>query len=111
MRYFAPDAVMRFGSEQPIAGSDAIGQKTREVLDAFGLRHALKNTWEPEEGVVIFELDVTYILDEGSEVTVPGAGVGRIEPGCWLEQRLYVDLAPVFARVAEATERSETSVV
>src|SRR3979411_3212105 len=62
MKYFAPDAVMRFANEPPVVGSDAIRRTSREMLDVFGLRHSLKEIWEPEQGVVLVELDVTYVL-------------------------------------------------
>jgi hypothetical protein len=37
-----------------------------------GIRHGLKNIWEPEDGTVIIELDVTYVRKDGSETLLSG---------------------------------------
>ena len=67
--YLAPDAVMRFGNDDPIYGRDGC----RSALEAFyaridGLRYDLVELWEHGEATIV-EANVTYTRSDGPAVT------------------------------------------
>ncbi len=98
LSYFGPGSVMQFANEDPLVGPAAIGAKTRQVLGAIDhLSHSFPGVWEPEPGLIVMEGEITYFKQDGTAVVVRGSSISRVEPNCWLEQRIYVDLSPVFA--------------
>ena len=64
------------------------------------ISHDVQGVWEDEEGTVIFEVDVTYILKDEREVALSGAVFCVMEDGHFQEQRIYADLTPLFAGLA-----------
>ena len=97
LTYFGPESVMRFNSEAPLVGPKAIGAKTRQVLGLIDhLSHDFPNVWEPEPGLIVMEGEITYFRKDGLGVPVRGSSISRVEANRWLEQRIYVDLSPVF---------------
>jgi hypothetical protein len=42
-------------------------------------------------------MDVAFDRHNGEHVVVPGAAICQVDGGRFLEQRIYVDMSPVFA--------------
>lgn len=99
MAMFADNARMVFANADPIEGRDAIRQALTGLADSIaGWRHILHGVWEEEDGLVIFECDVVYTRKDGKEVSVRGGVFFVIDDdGLCREQRITVDLTPVFA--------------
>lgn len=94
--FFADDATMRIAHGRPVTGREAIAQRLRAGLQAVaGFRHQLKDVWE-EDGVVVFEVDVTYTRLDGRVVVIPGSAFCSVSGGLFTAQRLYADFGPVF---------------
>ena len=95
--YLAPDAVMRFGNDDPIYGRDGC----RGALEAFysridGLRYNLVELWEHGEATIV-EANVTYTRSDGHDVTVPVVTIYRVDANDLIsDYRVYTDIAPVF---------------
>ena len=103
IHFFTEDATLHFANNEPISEREAIHAAISGILDSVkAIRHDVRGIWEDEEGTVIFEVDVTYILKDGSEVALSGAVFCEMEDGHCREQRIYVDLAPLFAGMAAA---------
>src|ERR1700753_3077102 len=69
--YLAPDAVMRFGNDDPIYGRDGCRAALESVYARIdGLRYDLVELWEHGEATIV-EASVTYIRSDGLEGTVP----------------------------------------
>lgn len=101
--FFAEDARLRFANNEAIVGREGIDATLRALVDSLdGIRHDIKNVWEEEEGVVIYEVDVTYTRKDGGVVTCPGVVVCVVEDELFREQRIYVDITPVFAGMGAA---------
>lgn len=97
MKYFAEDAVLKFNSET-INGREEIGSALGGILNSVnGIRHNLTGVWEVEENLVFLECDVIYTRKDNKEIVVKAAATNVIENGIIKEQRIYVDLSPVFA--------------
>jgi ketosteroid isomerase-like protein len=95
--YLAPDAIMRFGNDEPIYGRDGC-QAALEALYARidGLRHDLVELWEHGEATIV-EANVTYTRRDGQEATVPVVTIYRTDANELIsDYRVYIDTAPVF---------------
>ena len=101
--YLAPDAVVRFGNDDPIYGRDGC----RAALEAFysrigGLRHDVVELWEHGEATIV-EANVAYIRSDGQEVTLPVVTIYRTDANNLIsDYRVYTDVAPVFAGLPAA---------
>ncbi len=103
IHFFTEDATLHFANNEPISGHEAIHAAISGILDNVkDISHDVQGVWEDEEGTVIFEVDVTYILKDESEVALSGAVFCEMEDGHIQEQRIYVDLAPLFAGMGAA---------
>lgn len=103
MEYWTPEGTLRFGNAEPVVGREAIRAKFKELVGLFEQEtHTLIDLWELPDGGIVYELRVTFVRLDGGEATVRGATLGRIEGERWLEQRTYVDLAPVFSAAPSA---------
>ena len=103
IHFFTEDATLHFANNEPISGREAIHAAISGILDSVeAIRHDVQGVWEDEKGTVIFEVDVTYTLKDESEVALSGAVFCDMEDGRFREQRIYVDLAPLFAGMAAA---------
>lgn len=101
--FFAEDAKLRFANNEPIVGREGIDATLRGLVESLdGIRHDLKDAWEEEAGVLIYEVDVTYTRKDGGVVTCHGAVVSEVEDELFQEQRIYVDITPVFADMGAA---------
>ena len=99
MAMFTEDARMIFANGDPLEGRDAIRQALTGLLGSVdGIRHILHDTWQVEDDLVAFECDVVYSRKDGKEVTVRGGCFFTFtDDGPCREQRIYVDVSPVFA--------------
>ena len=99
--FFTEDATLYFANNEPVSGREGIHAAISGILDSVeDIRHDVRGVWEDEEGTVIFEVDVTYFLKDEREVSLSGAVFCEMEDGHFKEQRIYADLAPLFAGLA-----------
>jgi ketosteroid isomerase-like protein len=97
-RFFAEDARLRFANSDTIVGRGAIEKVFRDLFESIGgIEHNVTNVWEEEGGVVTLEVDVTYTRKDGGVVLCRGASVSEVADGLIQDQRIYVDISPVFA--------------
>lgn len=102
-KFFAEDARLRFANNDPVVGRGRILGVLAALVDSLdGISHDLKGVWEEEDGVLVYEVDVTYARRDGGAVTCPGAVFCKVEGETFLEQRIYVDITPVFAGTGAA---------
>ncbi|WP_164990957.1 nuclear transport factor 2 family protein [Streptomyces sp. GZWMJZ-114] len=100
--YYAEDMTLTFGNSSEIKGRENVVSAFREVLDRVAsLGHDLVNAWEEEGGVVFFESIGRWTLRGGAVIEIRAASKITIVDGKFVDQRIYVDNAPVF----EALER------
>ncbi len=99
---FAPDATVQASNEpaQPwMQGLQAMAGQLRGVA---GTRHAITRLVQGADGEAAYELDVTYVLESGEEITLAGAVFCVIRDERFHHQGLYVDLAPVRDAIRRA---------
>lgn len=98
MEFWAPDGVLRFANHEPVIGREAIHSVLSGIVHNWVKEtHTLLNLWELPGGLVVFEMDVAFDRHDGEHVVVPGASLCQIDGERFLEQRIYVDMSPVFA--------------
>lgn len=95
--HLTPDAVFRFGNNDPSIGREAI----REGVAGFftmidGLKHHVLDIYESGD-TTIARIDVEYLRKDGKSVTVPNADILVFEGDLVKDWQIYIDLAPVFA--------------
>ena len=102
--YYAEDMTLTFGNSPEIEGRDNIIAAISDMLDkVLSLGHDLVNVWEEEGGVVFFEDIGRWTLQGGAVIEIKAASKITIVDGEFVDQRIYVDNAPVF----EALEREK----
>ncbi|WP_327726597.1 nuclear transport factor 2 family protein [Streptomyces sp. NBC_00487] len=100
--YYAEEMTLTFGNSPEIKGRENIISALRGKLDeVLSLGHDLVNVWEEEGGVVFFESIGRWTLHDGTVIEIKAASKITIADGKFVDQRIYVDNAPVF----EALER------
>ena len=103
--YYADDMTLTFGNSPEIKGRDNIISALREMLDkVVSLGHDLVNVWEEEGGVVVFEDIGRWSLRGGAVIEIKAASKITMADGKFVDQRIYVDNAPLF----EALERENS---
>lgn len=103
MEYWDSEGELRFANETPLVGREAIRMTFKGFVDMWAKEtHTLTQLWELPNGVVIFELDVTFRMHDGREFDVRGMAYNRVSGERFLEQRTYVDMSPIWAAAAEA---------
>ncbi len=98
-RFFTPDATLKIAHHPEIVGWEAIDRIMRAGLSnpiVRSITHDVKNAWEEEDGLVVFEVHATYSLTDGRTVVVPGVVIGEIEGRRFKRQRIAADLSPVY---------------
>lgn len=96
--FFTKNPRYQFGNSETMVTRQII----RDSSVAFsskvkGLRHILKTVWQPEEDVVVLEMDVAYYRFDGKTVTLPVMNFFRFEGDLISELRIFMDVHPVFA--------------
>jgi ketosteroid isomerase-like protein len=89
--FLAPDCTVRVGNEEPVGFREA-GRALAPFVK--GLRHRLVSVLRADDTIAA-ELEITYIRHDGSAVTLPGALFATVRDGRFVEQRAYVDQAPL----------------
>ncbi|WP_199441463.1 nuclear transport factor 2 family protein [Umezawaea beigongshangensis] len=97
------DVTLTFANAEPVSGRAAAHASIQTVLDRCdAIRHTVV-TWFEQPGAngntdALFEIRIAYDLKNGGHVDIPGCVFATIDAtGAFVEQRLYGDLAPVFA--------------
>lgn len=100
--YYADNMTLTFGNSPEIKGREDITSTLSNTLDKVeSLGHHLVNAWEEEGGVVFFESIGRWTLHGGAVIEIKAASKITIVDGKFIDQRIYVDNAPLF----EALER------
>lgn len=94
-----PDTRVQFANHDAVVGRDAV----REVMLHFWgtierMHHGFTHVIESGD-LATLEANVTYTRLDGSSVVIKSGTVIRRENGLVADQRIYVDLAPLFAGV------------
>ncbi|MFC9336304.1 nuclear transport factor 2 family protein [Arthrobacter sp. NPDC057009] len=95
--YYAENMTLTFGNSPEIKGREniiaALSDKLNEVES---LGHDLVNVWEEEGGVIFFESIGRWTLRSGAVIEIKAASKITVVDGKFVDQRIYVDNAPVF---------------
>ncbi|WP_156755220.1 nuclear transport factor 2 family protein [Actinokineospora pegani] len=96
---YTADARLVLANAEPVRGKDAIAEVLGGLLGSLGgIKHTLRDAWEEDGGLVIFECDVVYTRKDQREVTVRGAAFLVVnDEGLCSDSRIFVDISPVFA--------------
>lgn len=95
--YYAENMTLTFGNSPEIKGRNNIITAFSDKLDeVVSLGHNLVNAWEEEDGVVFFESIGRWTLRGGAVIDIKAASKITIVDGKFVDQRIYVDNAPVF---------------
>ncbi len=98
--YFTPDAEIRIAHHPPLVGWESIDRSMRAGLSVVGgIEHEVRNAWEAEDGVLVFEVTAHYTLKDGRKVDVPGVVVAELADGKFHRQRIGADLSAVYANL------------
>jgi ketosteroid isomerase-like protein len=98
------DVHFRFGSAEPTVGRDGVAANAAALRTTIaGLSHELDTIWAVDEPdpAVICETAVTYERHDGSRLTLPCLNVFRLREGRIADYRIYMDINPLFAPVAQ----------
>jgi len=96
--YYAEEMTLTFGNSPTITGRENVLAAFAEVLDRVqSLHHDLVNVWEQDGGVVVYESVGVWSLFDGREISINACTVLTVVGGKFVDQRIYVDNAPVFA--------------
>jgi ketosteroid isomerase-like protein len=99
-RYFAPDATMQIAHLPKMEGWETIERIMSAGLanpNVKRLSHEVRNAWDEDDGVCIFEVHAHYEMTDGRSITVPGVVIAEIAGGRFTSQRIAADLSPTFA--------------
>lgn len=103
--YYSEEMTLTFGNSPEIKGRENIISAFSAKLDeVVSLGHDLVNVWEEEGGVVFFESIGRWTLRCGTVIEIKAASKITIVDGKFVDQRIYVDNAPV----SEALEREDS---
>ncbi len=102
--YYAENMTLTFGNSPEIKGRENIVAAFSSKLgEVESLGHDLVNVWEEEGGVVFFESIGRWTLRSGAVIEIKASSKITIVSGKFVDQRIYVDNAPVF----EALEQEQ----
>jgi ketosteroid isomerase-like protein len=100
--YYADDMTLTFGNSPEVRGRDNVISVLSDALaDFVSLGHDLVNVWEEEGGVVFFESLGRWTLRGGAVIEIKAASKITVVDGKFVDQRIYVDNAPVFEALAQ----------
>ncbi|MFH8253211.1 nuclear transport factor 2 family protein [Microbacterium sp. B2969] len=94
--YYADDITLTFANAPTITGRAAMLERIMTLLGKVkSLAHPLINVWEEESGVVIFEVSSVWHFHDDNVVTINACSIFTIADGQFIDQRIYVDNAPI----------------
>lgn len=94
---FADGIEVRFGIRPPAKGKDEVREVLADVHKPFeSSLHRFTNVWE-QGATTLVEFDVTYTLNDGSQVTMETFSVIEREDGLIESLRVYIDEGPLAA--------------
>ncbi len=97
LRFLTDDAVFRFGSGPEVRGRDAIRDAVNQFFSTIdGCRHVLHNILA-DDGMLVCEGEVTYIRQDGSEITLPFANILEFAGEHISRYKIYADAGPLYA--------------
>jgi len=100
--YYVEDMTLTFGNSPEIRGRDNVISAFSDALeDVVSLGHDLVNVWEEDGGVVFFESLGRWTLRGGAVIEIKAASKITVVDGKFVDQRIYVDNAPVFEALAQ----------
>jgi len=95
-KYLADNISLTFSNNQPINGRESVMEAYDGLLSSIEkVQHVLSNVWEEDNGTVIFETKSIYHMPDGSQKETVAAAVFKIANDQIVEQRIYVDMAPL----------------
>ena len=96
LAFWAADGRLAYRGQDAV-GLEAVKAVVQGTFDGFAsMRHQIVNRWRPEQDVAVVEVRVTYERMDGVKVPLEGVLIGRVDGERWLEQRIYVDTAPLL---------------
>ncbi|WIX77062.1 nuclear transport factor 2 family protein [Amycolatopsis carbonis] len=91
---FADEATMTYGSNDPMAGRDAIRGGLEWLFTTYSrMRHEFRNLWS-SGAVLLLEANVTYVRPDGREVTLPVVTIIEHRDGIIGGLRIFIDPTP-----------------
>jgi ketosteroid isomerase-like protein len=95
--WFTPDAVMRYGSGEPMVGPGAIrGFCDRFFCAVDGIAHRVLAQWD-EGAKTICQGECSYLRKDGRRLTLPFMTLSTRRGDKLAEYLVYMDAAPLFA--------------
>ncbi len=95
-RYFTDEGRFVYGSNAPVIGKQAISDY---VAGFFGtlesIQHSILDAWKIEDKV-LGEVEVTYVLKDGRQFTLPAFILFKMEGELIRDYLIYVDPTPLF---------------
>lgn len=96
--HLAEDVTMRFGNAEPIHGRAAVRDAWAGFCEGVkGVAHDLVQRWTIDDATIV-EANVTYTRTDDRRVTVPVVTIYRERGGAIADYRIFIDLAPLFAK-------------
>jgi len=96
-QHLSPDAAMRFGNAPPVHGRNAIRDAWASFCQTLdGVQHDVVEQWDAGDATIV-EASVTYTREDRSVVTVPVVTIYRAADELIDADRIFIDLAPLFA--------------
>lgn len=96
--FLTEDSQFKLGNQDARLGHKDI----RESIVFFcqqvkGIYHDIKQVWQPEENVVILEMEVTYYRLDDTVVTFSVIDLFRFKGNLIKEIKIFMDINPLFA--------------
>jgi ketosteroid isomerase-like protein len=96
--YYHPDMTLTFANNPTITGeNDIVAVMTQMLGRVVSVHHDVLRLWRQDGGVVVFEVLATWTLEGGETVDVGACSICVLVDGKFVDQRIYVDNAPLFA--------------
>jgi ketosteroid isomerase-like protein len=94
--YYADNITLTFANAPTITGRDAVLKQMTTLLGKVkSLAHPLINVWQEDGGVVILEVTSIWRLHDDTVVEIKACSIFTLADGKFVDQRIYVDNAPV----------------
>jgi len=98
--FLADDVVMVFGNHEPLQGRKAVEEYAHQFFPTLkGIRHEIHDMWQAAEDADVFisRMTVHYTKLDGTVVSLPCVNVFRMRDDLIAEDRIHMDITPLFA--------------